>query len=322
MKLGMLDRMYERMEREVPDVAKLFAPRRYVPPQGYANPRDYAPLGAVICGCTGLPAAAKAMVDCRVNAFNLVRYQVPTYFVRHDFGAAVMATEPPDTLTVEDLVWPMPAMLFVIPESLSLAVFKRFIPFISVSRLPVGECHPPEELAAAIPAMKKVVYSKASGGVVMHAVLVHGEQPVDYSMAASDEKPLVDAMHDTRFAEDYYDDKVALVTKQLNLTEAEDVTIINKCTSLAFGLLLAMSARREMVEIGALARPEKRQGFSGVLLKDALWHPNFVGRNYRVQRGEPAGGHYRNQFFGKNRAGRRLIWVEPMMVNAEQEVVS
>ena len=333
MKLPMLDNLYEQMMEVTPEIVKLFAPRRYVPPQGYANPRDYAPLGAVLCGMRNDYTSIKTMIDCRVNAYNLVRYQVPTYFVAHEFGAAVMATTPPSGLTIGDLVWPMPAILFVIPQSLSLAIFNRHIPFVSISRLPTGECCPPDDMAALIPNCRGVRYEKEVGGAVLHGILYQAGQTVDYSMATSDHRLLSDVCKDDRFAEEYYGDPVSeKVAVELGLTEEEDVTIINKMTSLAFGLLLAMAARPETVESHSVARPQKVK--RGVEVLSELWRPNMIGRHYRAVRevGDGQGGthatprmhwrrgHYRNQFFGKDRAGRRLIWVEPMLVNAEAEV--
>lgn len=97
-----------------------------------------------------------------------------------------------------------------------------------------------------------------------------------------------------------------------------------------FKVALALTARPELVEASKLMRPAKVR--NGETIRDALWSPIVLGRNYRLEYGPNVNhahvgakrmhwrrGHYRNQRHGLNFSLVKLIWIEPVLVNAPEE---
>lgn len=318
---------YELIQKVRPELVEVLSPRRYIPPQGFANPRWYSILMAVFTGGIGEVYSDKTMVDCRVNTYNLVRYDTPTYFVGHEFGSAVMATTLPD-IRMGEIKMPLPAMLFVLEDSLSLSIFGRLVPFLSISKLNDGDNYPPDKLRLVVPSVKPVLYTSEAGvgGIVFHCSVDINGQSVDYSAAHQNFKLVKDVVEDSKFEELDYNlpEELKKINESIPVTKEEDISIINKATRLVLGLVMAMSIRPELVEESKLERKEIVK--KGVVVRDALWSPNFLGHYYKAARelsgshGSPRmhwrRGHYRNQPFGKNLAESKLIWIEPVLVNA------
>lgn len=112
-------------------------------------------------------------------------------------------------------------------------------------------------------------------------------------------------------------------------THQEDKELPKKLTMLALKIVLAMTARPQLVSSGGQTRKELAR--KGEVIRDALWSPNFIGKDYRIQRQSSEGlggthasprvhwrrGHWHNVVHGKGRALRKLDWFEPTLVNAE-----
>lgn len=110
-----------------------------------------------------------------------------------------------------------------------------------------------------------------------------------------------------------------------------DKSIVGTMCAVAIKLSLALSVRPELIGSTELIRPEKRK--RGVVVKDALWSPIILGRNYRIVYDRPHNsgddfnkkrmhwrrGHFRNQAYGLRTAPqRKLIWIEPVLINATE----
>lgn len=93
--------------------------------------------------------------------------------------------------------------------------------------------------------------------------------------------------------------------------------------AVVFNLLFAMAARPEYVESGRRFGVHKKS-------KSELWTPNIIGRKYATKRDPNAEtgthasprmhwrrGHFRQQAFGIGRTEHKIIWIEPMLVNAK-----
>lgn len=91
--------------------------------------------------------------------------------------------------------------------------------------------------------------------------------------------------------------------------------------------VLALSVRPELIEQASLLRSEKMR--RGVIERDALWSPIIIGRAYRIlsdsQHGEGFAkrmhwrrGHFRHQRYGLGNSSVKMIWIEPVLVNAPE----
>ena len=139
-----------------PQTHRAIYPRRVHPPNGYANPRFYAaalwsqlrvgfePEMNMLPHVTGI-----------INCLMQIKYRVPTYFVRSEFAQAVAQTEPPGDFKFSEILWPLPAMLFVLPTDFVLKYFGFMCPFISVANNPPGVY--PKMLLKDLPPIDKMV---------------------------------------------------------------------------------------------------------------------------------------------------------------------
>jgi hypothetical protein len=105
---------------------------------------------------------------------------------------------------------------------------------------------------------------------------------------------------------------------------------VGRVAAIVLKVVLALTARPELVEASTLLRPAKVK--NGETVRDALWSPIILGRNYRLEYGPNVNrahvgakrmhwrrGHYRNQRHGINFSLLKLIWIEPVLVNAPDE---
>jgi hypothetical protein len=111
--------------------------------------------------------------------------------------------------------------------------------------------------------------------------------------------------------------------------DTDDGAFIKTVPRVILKLLLAMTARPELIEHGFERKPAKVAP-NGECVRPAFWTPNIIGRKYRIvtEGGEHLGehvsprmhwrrGHYRLQPYGESRSQRRLIWINPTLIAAD-----
>lgn len=323
-----LEQIIQTMKVHFPDVWKMSYPRRIIPPNGYTNPYYYA--GSTVCGLLmGSKMIRKGDTGGHSThillASKLVERQVPTYFIMPEYLEAVMATDPPGDMTLENIHWPMPAMLFCLPDGFTMKYCGLNSPFISVAHVMMGD-HPMTEEGRKV--FKAINLNMAicleNEKFLMHyPVFIDDKPPVDYTGTYAVKRPISE-MYDTTL-EVVTASKDEEVEEKVRKQEAQWNRAMNR---LGIKLLLAVTARPQLIEVGAQARPERiKRGF---VVKEALWHPNVIGRGYRIKRDpdyQPIGthaspvmhwrkGHWRTQKYGPGWSKLKVIWIEPMLVNA------
>jgi hypothetical protein len=120
------------------------------------------------------------------------------------------------------------------------------------------------------------------------------------------------------------------VAKSCDDNKAVAEKAIGRVAAAVLKVVLALTARPELVEASTLMRPAKVR--NGETIRDALWSPVILGRNYRLtydpsvnrahvgsKRMHWRRGHYRNQRHGLGFSLVKLIWIEPVLVNAPEE---
>lgn len=289
----------ENFATHEPRLRAALYPRRIISPSTYLNPRHY---GAMACcyyrlwmrpDINLLPHTTGQMV-----ALLQSKYGVPTYFIEPLFAEAVIQSKLPEDFYLKDIKWPMPAMLFVLPDTFIRKYFKYYIPFISVVYAPEGTY--PESARPYPPTEHEIQYGSElpvrTDRILFHFPLFSpnrtpvdytGNYELDHNMANIQDSKLVDAvpfdenLYTTQFKEPvpFHPDgpNNAAADKQLQI----------EVISFALKLMLALTARPEYVEASRIARPEK---IKGQHRQEALYHPTMVGTRYRILRpATPAG---------------------------------
>lgn len=304
--LTYLEKIYEVARVLMFGALRDLVPRRYIVPEGYANPRLWAGFQCESLqrwkeqqGCSPSKSSQCEWLSHLLLA-DLVREQVPTFFLNGAFAEAVHQTKVKDRILTGDLHWPRKAMLFVPPVSLFDDLFSAPIPFFAVS-------------LTKIPKLGDVV-------IVQIIKVESGGDGIEEIVSTA--MPQFPIASDDMMVEE---NGVMVDPGPSGLTR--DQELAKSTTHFMFKLVMAMTARPEFIPSfePRLARPAKiKHGHE----KDALWHPNIIGERYVTQRENLGGhhasprihcrcGHFRNQAHGPQRSLRKVIWLEPCWVGGD-----
>ena len=314
-----LDKLLETHE---PRLHAALYPKRIHSPPNYLNPRHYG-----TCACASyrlwmdekmrlMPHMAGMMISLAMS-----KYQVPTYFIEPAFAEAVMQSRLPDDFYLKDIKWPLPAMLFVLPDAVVQTYFQYYIPFIGVVKARAGnyprDFQPYPETEH--PIKDGYPLSVAEDGLLLHFPLFSTtEPPVDYfgnyplnaPISSIKEGTFTDAIpYEKDFYLSKYQEQVMKSPPGPQNVKEDNELQIN-VTSFAIKLMLALTARPEYIGAERVARPENKNPRRR---QDALYHPRMVGTPFRVLRpltapSEPTGrkmkmywhpGGYTHQVIGK-----------------------
>jgi hypothetical protein len=350
---------------------KAVCPRRILPPNGYLNPKYF---GVTLWSelRVGFDAEMTMLphITGFVNALLQLEYRVPTYFVRSEFAQAVAQTEPPADFKFSEIQWPLPAMLFVLPNDFVLRYFGYMCPFLSVTRSAKGiypnclkHLPPCDDLRQPhIPFTSLHNANPLDNQVdrinIVYPVYSRNTAPVDYTGSY----PLtmnVNELGNVPFHDATYMEEAHMGTEGAALfglhsgpdanpsdlpAEGEVEKVFSlKVQNFAIKLMLALTARPNFIAHGSLQRSAKQK--KGRTF-DELWNPNLIGWDYRAKReGIPDNptddqiksaamqletrhasprmhwrrGFMRNQPYGPKNSLRHLIWIEPCLINADDD---
>jgi hypothetical protein len=303
------------LAKEEPDVAGLLLPRRFADTSAYHSPETVAAAIAVtaIGPLADLEGPSCTPLDLQYGAYltvsNLLRLEMPTYFVAPKLLDAVSQTDIPSSLTLQDFHWPLDAMLLVLPKGHYRLPNGREPLFLAYSHneSAAERLTPPPMPAISISGSNASFFSvMTSGSTVTHVLSLNGLYD---SVAAWGNSP---TQH-LEMSPDFSDAQISDPDRSANSLQL-----------LTVKLLLAISARPSLVATGQLIRQAKvKHGRT----KSGLWTPNIIGRGYlpRTESEDPAApgspkrlhwvrGHYRRQPSGPRETPRyETIWIEPFL---------
>jgi hypothetical protein len=281
------------------ELMKRLSPRRYRVPGGFT--------GTEAATMAALMATWKLMEEdnnktewsllAYATAARLAEHAVPTYWVGRELIEALEQTDAPAEMRVEDILWPVPALLFQLPKDYVVDKDGDKFSYVAVARIAAGE---PCQLPGGIPVrfQKPVIACYTSNNDFVPAV--------------------------SRLIEGTVADLLDL-PPQPNST-ADEWGALGRLLRLTVRLLLVMMARPDLVEPGGQSRPLKIK--HGRVLAP-LWEPNFIGEHYRIPRSRSDGsgddrsgprlhlrrGHWRYQAVGPRTApAHKLILIDPTWV--------
>jgi hypothetical protein len=273
----------------------------------------------------------------------LIDYQVPTYFLSKSFLDAATNTDLPEDISLSDIEWPMPAMLFSLPDGLIQSPHGP-VRLLSIALIEPGEVSLPIFPELDFRDLKQEAFSRALyekyGVAMMQPTVLSGfNLPCVCISAITDggKKCVWFAdVSDRSIAEDIQF-RVDLVERGENPRPLSDIEAftLKALPSLALQTLLIMTACPEMVETVTIDRPSREK--HGVKIP-ALWKPNFIGRKVFSQAAHSSSygfsvgdghkrmhwrrGHMRNQRYGKGLEKSRITWIRPVLVSGESASVS
>jgi len=296
--------MVDDLAAQHPLAWKATYPRNITTPEGYADPKYYA---ATMLGCLFSiqdPRMREFAHTCEyLMTLALMQHRVPTYFIAPEFAYSVANTDLPGDFKFIELLWPLPAMLFVLPDEFVKDYYGFYAPFLAVSNTP-SAIYP--NYYNRLPKINMPYFEMQVNKDrinVDYPVYRVNEVPCDYngSYRLTDGVEVFRSapMHDTT----EWEQRVRGITVAHDgepRKGEEEIEFMDKAAQLAVKMLLTIAALPAMIENGRVTRPA-RTNQQGKLVLPEMVSPNMIGRAYRIprkysERAESAGSRAKPRF--------------------------
>lgn len=295
--------MADRVSGAYPLAWKAAYPRNITVPAGYADPRHYA---------TSMIGSLMAIQDPRMRQFahmcayimglSLVAHRVPTYFIAPEFAYSVANTDLPGDFKFAELLWPLPAMLFVLPDDFVKEYYGFYAPFLAVSTTPAA-IYPKQY--ARLPKTEFSYYEmeiKNARINMDYPIYKETEVPCDYNGSYR----LTDGVEVFRTAQvndstEWERNVRGIQVSRVGApTDQEEADFTDKASQLAVKMLLTVAALPTMIENGRVTRPARANQQGKITLPEMV-SPNVIGRTYQIprkysERVENSGGRAKPRF--------------------------
>ncbi|HEV2247281.1 MAG TPA: hypothetical protein VGW37_11570 [Terriglobia bacterium] len=308
------------IDQESPSLRALCCPKHFSIPRGFSSPEVFM-LSAYTAARTaqrGLqPSQDVTIASLRLTAAQLIRYQVPTYFVAADFCEALIHTEAPDDLRFDEIQFPMPAMLFMLPTDFSLRYFGCLVPFLTVTSVP-ARCVAGSPIRIGGWQMPPLTVANPQPLFIAAMLAWEAGRPMHYDSRT----PIPDTQVKDLLAADI---ELFSSVGWSDTIHEQDKRTVNRLAHLSINILLGMTAEPELVTRERILRAAKKK--NGKVVRRATWKPNFIGEHFRITYENPAPigthrsphahwrrGHWRNQRHGPQLLLIKRIWIRPVFV--------
>lgn len=319
----------QAIEQMRPDLMKLFYPRIYENIGAYHSPKVCAAyLANVVAeteryGFHRSPAAYRAMMPALPY---LIQHKTPLLFIAPELLEAIQRTDFADDISWVDMKLPYEHGVFVLPKGALVHPEDGEVCMIIWSRNFKGSYPMP---FAGVPEIQ----------IMNDAMVISGlcaDNAIWYDSTVG-----ADVRQTIRLRNLFYrKEGERYPSRQKNSPldsdlEEKDEDFLEKMGVVAFGTLLALNARPELLETGKLLRKVSGKGDKP---PREFWSPNVIGLKYKAKRavakivdlqfvtpsrekGSHASprmhwrrGHFRSQPVGQGRRERKVIWLEPMLI--------
>ena len=305
-----------------PEDWKKLCPRRIAGPQNYVRHElismiyasQYLLIKQGVLANWNWSNSSAAIV---ANALMQLPLRIPTWYLGEDLLLAILQTDFPEELTFQELKLPMPGFTLMLPMTARSyrALGDRYLPFMQFSMVPKDRVEPGRSGQA------NDMY------VLFFSIQDRNMDPSELTLSARPEDRV------NRYVQDELEDLVAEDLKRhpgIKLTTStpeRDREAMQLAFRILVGTLAIMTSRPGLVETQTEPCRKEKKNPKGQITQEELWHPNFIGRSYRMrsevtEAGTHASprmhwrrGHMRDQPHGPGRTLHKMIWLEPVLIN-------
>jgi hypothetical protein len=265
---------------------KVFEPRSISPPGGYHTPKVVAAAMTAFFRNVGMEQALGVpLIQTEITAhailYEIIRYNVPIYYVADAFLRAVAATDLPKDFTLDDLHWPMPGMVLGFLVKFMQEYLGRDVCYVCCADLVQGDHEAPPELDS-VPFVGQH-WTVTTPDKVAFMFNAFSQATLGSWVSAYRKADRVDEAITKYAYTDYTFSDSAKV--------AVDEQTTQKIATLIFKLLVVLNTRPTLVEPGSIERSEKRHPKTGQITRSELWQANIIGAKYRLLRHPGTGTH-------------------------------
>jgi hypothetical protein len=251
-------------------------------------------------------------------------YQTPTFFVTPELLAAALRTELPLDLQIDQLNWPFPFMLLMLPHKSIVHPTEGEAAFVCLGRMPPGFALPEQ----------RIPFKLTDPFFLLAALLPQSQPPRIYHAG----HPLRPGVTLAQAEAECWGDRFFVGVDEVLLNNQSDTALIDSSRfaqtmwRLGLTLLSLISAEPKLVEYGKRLKVlrAKRRGHPA----KEFWGPNMIGRVYRAAvhpdttgngsstRPHWVRGHCKHQVFGVGRSQRKLIWIQPYRTGTQETAIA
>ena len=249
-------------------------------------------------------AQSLAIVSCQIAG----QYDYPTYYVGRDYAEAMYRSKMPE-ICPSDIGMPFPGLLLGFPVDFCLSVFKRHVPYIFVATIDADVYR---NKGHSISIGNKCF--AVSAGIIDNDDI--GKSNTYYSVCPFD-KPFSGLLNPDAPFNAFYSDE-----------EPDDRKLSGLLASLSAKCLLSACARPELVEDTPVILQHRKVKKSKE--RPELWSPRWIGQHYKIHQDHAnlggthasptahwRAGHYRVQHYGPKNQLKKVIFIDPVLVNAQ-----
>jgi hypothetical protein len=327
--LATAERFLEQNSPEYRAIMRRLYPRVYENTGRYHSPKLCA--AAMACAVieterVGLERTPVAYRLLMMGMADLVAHQVPMFFIAPDLLEAVMRTDFHEDINWLEMKLPYETGIFILPRGALPHPTDGDTGMILWSRSPKGPMRPVPFGGIAAPELANTAF-------ILESMIP--ESMIWYNSTLSAAQRPTMRLHNLFYRQPGEavpkGEKASWMDDDL---DEKDAGYLEKVGVIAFGTLMAMNARPELVErsrlIKRVGKAEKAKEF---------WSPNVIGAKYKAKREVPklAGdgtfafaqaehgthasprlhwrrGHFRMHAYGAGYKLRKQLWIEPVLV--------
>lgn len=249
---------------------------------------------------------------------DLIFHQAPMFFLDPRFSLAIEKTDMDLSVKASKLVMPYDSMLFIFHKDTGTFSNGRVLYVLVYHHYPGSSTMQVMQRTVDELGMKPAPHIRDSYHFFVSSHIMTEDHGPQFSQA--DRCLYTDE-------DEYTIDDLLKVDGGMNGENDDEVVATIRCCRIAVGALMAMTCRpdlltKEVIHHWQHKDPRKRGNV-------AFWNPNIIGNGYQISGGHGHGthasprmhwrrGHFRNQACGVGRKDHRQVWLEPMLVAANQ----
>lgn len=260
-----------------PSELNIYEPRKITSPGGYQSVKTVAAaIYNLLCPSnikrrsTDFTIPQQATVQA--ISYAIVNARFPIYYVSDQLARAVAATELPKDLRIEDLKWPVPALVFAFPSRFMQDFIGVDMSYVYAAQQPTGAMaskffpHGPEIVAP---------YDKVSWMWMWY----HQGQ-IENLVSSFRKEELANAVADDYEYSDWTGSSEEVVKSKKAAADKVSILILK--------LLCVLQWRTGLIKEGTITRPAHVKNKEE---RPALWSPNLIGASYRYITNPGTGEH-------------------------------
>lgn len=314
-----ISELIKLVESHYPDKMRLFYPRKYAVPATHYSPKHMAAAAAVqLVHVTENPSKMyedPVMARYILAMCCLSELKMPTYWVTREFVEAMSEADPPEEMTVADLVWPVEGFTLIMPRDTIKDPDGHSLQFVSAVK------SDPSMKLAGFP-----MYRSELKGMVIAMTTSHNMCNYTNTLRTTDRLTGCYNHSNMQYgpsSKPEPDDKTAV---------ERDISFIEKVTAFVCNTMMyVMSLKDGGDTTGGITKDDCCRPAKPAKNVDALWNPTWIGRDYKHP--SECGGmegrshasprphwrrtHFRRQPYGPGNSLRKTIMIKRRMIAAQ-----